>query len=75
MKILKSNTNEIYDTDQVGVIEFFEGKKENLTPLHHAHAKLDIEFLKDFFPEQHRIFDNFGQSYYYVLLEKPESVI
>jgi len=74
MKILKSNTNEIYDTDQLGVIESFEGKKDKLTLLHHAHAKLDIDFLKEFFPESHRIFENFGHSYYYVLLEKAENV-
>jgi hypothetical protein len=68
MRIVKSNAGieQIFDTDTLSVEVYVEGTRE-LKPLHHTHALSDYEFLKQFFPEEHRIFFDFGNSFFYVI--------
>ena len=40
-----------------------------MLPLHHVHAMTDYEFLRQYYPEDHQIFDDFGDSYYYVAVD------
>ena len=66
MKILKSNTNQIFDTENPSVIEFCKDKSVLKTnPLHHQNDLTDYEFLKKYFPLNHEIFSDFGSSYFY----------
>ena len=68
MKVLKRPSNVIYDTTNVDDRKFnpFKGFG-NPIPLHHTHEKTDYEFLSIYFPKDHPIFNDFTQSYYYVL--------
>lgn len=70
MKIVKSNAGikKICDTDTLSV-EYYNGNTINLKPLHHTAKLTDYEFLKQYFPEDHYIFIDFGNSYFYVLSE------
>lgn len=66
MKILKSNTKEVFCTQDPGFRERYTGPiPEVQDALHHQHRTTDFEFLRQFFPEEHRIFENFRQSYYF----------
>jgi hypothetical protein len=69
MKILKSNTKEVFDTDNVNLKEVYQGKRtDNLKPLHHSHELTDYEFLKQYFTLDHSIFIRFSDSYYYIIV-------
>lgn len=69
MKIVKSNAgiNQIFDTDNTMSVEYYKKSTVDLIPFHHTHELTDYEFLKQFFPEDHRIFYDFGNSFFYVL--------
>jgi hypothetical protein len=71
MKIIKSNygNKTIYDTSDILTRERFSGNFSELgklPPLHQTHNCSDYEFLKKFFPEEHSIFIDFSESYFYV---------
>lgn len=68
MKILKSNTKEVFDTENLNSIKRHQGKTpDNLVPLHHSHNSTDYEFLKSIFPLNHSIFEDFKEAFYYVI--------
>jgi hypothetical protein len=68
MKILKSNTNEVFDTGNINLIEVFKGKKPDVPQALHLNTdKTDYEFLKQFFPVEHSIFWDFSESFFYVI--------
>lgn len=68
MKILKNPNAIIYDTENIDSKELNPHKGYgNPIPLHHFHQKTDYEFLNEYFPNEHPIFINFSQSYYYYL--------
>lgn len=68
MKILKNPNAVIYDTTNIDSREFNSHKGSgNPIPLHHTHEKTDYEFLSEYFPKAHPIFDNFSECYYYRL--------
>lgn len=75
MKIVKSNSREIYDTDDGGV-KHVPGPVSlvGLVPLHHRHRESDFEFLSRFFPEGHPVFNDFSNSYYWVA-EQEEIIV
>ena len=58
MKILKSNTNEVFDTDDMKFRENFKGKQpiDISKSLHHNHEGTDFEFLNKYFPAEHSDF-------------------
>ena len=68
MKILKKPENIIYDTNIID--HTYRNPRENYgypIPLHHTHNMTDFEFLRQYFNENHKIFTNFSQSFYYKL--------
>ena len=68
MKILKSNTKEVFDTENLNSIKRFEDKSPGISQaLHQNHNMTDYEFLKQYFPLNHTIFEDFKESYYYVI--------
>lgn len=68
MRILKSNTKEVFDTSDINFKETFTGKTpENSMALHQNHDMTDLEFLQQFFPNEHSIFSGFSNSYFYIL--------
>lgn len=68
MKILKLNTKEVFDTENVNLIEIYQGKKPDISKaLHQNHELTDYEFLQQFFPLNHSIFTGFSSSFYYIL--------
>ena len=69
MKILKSNTKEVFDTDNIDFVGIYSGEKPDISKSLHLYDKelTDYDFLKLFFPEQHKIFKNFGGSFYYIV--------
>jgi hypothetical protein len=68
MKILKSNTKEVFDTENVNFKGVYDGMtSDNLRPMHHSHELTDYEFLKQYFPLDHSIFIDFSKSFYYIL--------
>ena len=69
MKILKSNTNQVFDTDDINHIENYKGKSPTdiSKSLHHNHELTDYEFLSKYFPTNHSIFDEFSKSFYFVI--------
>jgi len=68
MKILKSNTKEVFDTGNLDSIKKFNGEKPDLSKaLHQNHNTTDFEFLKQYFPLNHSIFEDFKESYYYII--------
>jgi len=66
MKIGKFPKGAIYDTDNPNYFEYVDTPNQYNVPLHHSHNKTDIEYLKQYFKEDHPIFNNFGESYFYV---------
>ena len=69
MKILKSNTQQIFDTDNIDFMEHYKGREPTdvSKALHHNHELTDYEFLSKFFPSKHRIFDDFSESFYWII--------
>jgi hypothetical protein len=69
MKIVKSigGFKQVFDTNNVSSIEEYTRGITELEPLHHTSDMTDYEFLKQFFPEDHSIFLEFGTSFFYVL--------
>jgi hypothetical protein len=68
MKILKSNTKEVFDTENINSIEIYKGNSSDKSkPLHHCHELTDYEFLQQYFPLNHSIFNEFPQSFYYII--------
>jgi|WetSurMetagenome_2_1015567.scaffolds.fasta_scaffold2117590_1 hypothetical protein len=68
MKILKSNTKEVFDTENPDLIEKFNGQKPGiLAALHQNHELTDYEFLQQYFPLNHSIFEGFSKSFYYII--------
>lgn len=69
MKIVKKCFEEarVFDTENLAFTEVYSGETRRLTPLHLTHDVIDYEFLTHFFPENHLILQNIGQSFYYVL--------
>lgn len=68
MKIIKSNhgLNLMFDSKDIGVSKPYLGKTSELQPLHLSHKVTDFEFLQQYFPKHHPIFDDFDNSYYYL---------
>ena len=68
MKILKSNTKEVFDTDNLNSIKRYEGNAPEISKaLHQNHNMTDYDFLKQYFPLNHAIFEDFKESYYYLI--------
>jgi hypothetical protein len=68
MKILKSNTKEVFDTENINLIEIYQYKKPDISKaLHQNHELTDYEFLQKFFPLNHSIFVDFSKSFYYII--------
>ena len=68
MKILKSNTNEVFDTNNKDLIVAYQGNKPDMSNvLHQNHELTDYEFLQQYFPLNHSIFTGFSQSFYYII--------
>ncbi len=67
MKILKRPENTVFDTAKIDNKETTSRSFTNLSPLHQTHTTTDREFLSQFFPDKHPIFDEFGKSYYYAI--------
>lgn len=68
MKILKRPDNIIYDTESTENFELYKGKTPELNQMVYQNTDLmELDFLKQYFDEAHQIFENFGQSYYYIL--------
>lgn len=75
MKILKSSPfgKFVFNTFEPGNKEAFPGKIRDLDfsdMLHQNHQETDFEFLSKYFPDEHEIFENFSESFFYVL-KKP----
>lgn len=71
MKIVKSNVgiDQIFDTNDISYVGYYKESTIDLRPFHHTHRHTDYEFLKQFFPENHSIFSDFGNSFFYLLQE------
>jgi len=69
MKIVKVHIGFklVYDTDDISTIKEYTENTRDLQPLHHTHNITDYKYLIQFFPENHSIFFDFGNSFYYVL--------
>lgn len=68
MLILKSNTNEVFDTSNLLSIKRYKGVKPDVSKaLHQNHNITDYDFLKQYFPLSHKIFEDFRESFYYVI--------
>jgi len=69
MKILKSNTNQVFDTENIDSIESYSGEKmiDISKSLHQNIETTVCQFLAGYFPVAHTIFDNFKNSYYWLL--------
>jgi transcriptional regulator with XRE-family HTH domain len=69
MKIVKSTKGfrQVFDTGNTSSIGEYAGSTTGLDPLHHTSYMTDYEYLKQFFPENHSIFLDFDDSFYYVL--------
>jgi hypothetical protein len=67
MKIVKSikGFKHVFDTNKVSSIEEYTESITGLEPLHHTSDMTDYEYLKQFFPEDHSIFLDFGDSFYW----------
>jgi hypothetical protein len=71
MKILKSNTKEVFDTDNISTIEIYKGQKpETSNALHQNHELTDYEFLQQYFPLNHPIFNKFSAYFYYIITKE-----
>ena len=72
MKIYKNPEKLVFDTESPENIEYQDFRLTGLIPLHQFRnpTMYDLDFLEQYFPENHRIFRDFGSSYYYV---KPRS--
>jgi len=68
MKILKSNTKEVFDTDNINLKEIYSAMRPDISnALHHNHELTDYDFLQQYFPENHPIFNEFSSSFYYII--------
>jgi hypothetical protein len=68
MKILKSNTLQIFDTENVDRIEIHKGPVPDCINSLFYHLEVsEYEFLIKKFGKEHRIMDNFSHSYYYIV--------
>lgn len=68
-EILKCNKGcvQVFRIDHLEFSVNFNGDSKRMLPLHHVHAMKDYEFLRQYFPEDHQIFDDFEDSCYYCL--------
>lgn len=57
----------VFDTENPAFQAGFSGETRTLKPLTYSHELLDYDFLKQFFPLDHSIFEDFGHSFFYVL--------
>lgn len=69
MRIIKSikGFKQLFDTGDTSSIKEYAGSTTGLESLHHTSDITDYEYLNQFFPEDHSIFLDFGDSFYYVL--------
>lgn len=69
MKILKrtEGIGVVFDTSLIESQTKSDLKPSTKTALHMNHNTTDKEFLRQFFPEGHPIFQNFDGSFYYVV--------
>jgi hypothetical protein len=69
MKILKSNTLQVFDTDDINFIQSYKGNEPSdiSKSLHHNHELTDHDFLSEYFPANHQIFNDFSKSFYWVV--------
>jgi hypothetical protein len=68
MKVLKSNTKEVFDTDNLNAIEIYKViKPETSNGFHQNHELTDYDFLLQHFPLNHPIFNEFSASFYYII--------
>ena len=75
MKIIKyqGKFGQIFDTDNIETIVILKSEVEDIMPLHHMNKPTtDYDYLKQYFPPNHNVFDDFGNSYYYVQRFCPE---
>ena len=68
MKIIKSNTKQIFDTQDIDDVIPFKNQYQGLIPLHQFRTDPgnDYDFLLKYFPKEHHIFSDFQQSYYWI---------
>lgn len=70
MKILKQPHCQVFDTENPEKVDKnFSVKSNLLIPLHHSIVQMDWDFLKEKFGEKHIILEDFGNAYYYEILE------
>jgi len=69
MKILKriNGFGEVFDTENMQESTMSSEKPDLDKLLHRNHHTTDLAFLRQFFPEDHRIFIRFGESFYYLV--------
>lgn len=67
MRIYKHYTRGIYEVYEDGIYKGMESvKADDLKPLHHANLGGTIhQYLSKHYDSGHRIFSNFGQSYFF----------
>ena len=68
MKILKNPAGIIYDTKNLE--HTYRNPRKNYgypLPLENMHENTPYTFLRQYFPADHEIFENFSNSYYYKL--------
>jgi hypothetical protein len=67
MKILcrVNGSGFLYDTENPDYCEKSDIKPDTKRSLHLSHRMTDYTFLRQFFPEKHRIFLQFSSSYFY----------
>lgn len=68
MKIIKSNTKQIFDTEDINNVNPFKNQYDGLIPLHQFRPDPgnDYDFLLKYFPKEHGIFSGFQESYFWV---------
>lgn len=70
MKILKQPQCQVFDTENPEKVGYdFSVKSNLLIPLHHLIVQTDWDFLKEKFGEKHIILEDFGNAYYYEILQ------
>lgn len=74
MKIYKSNTRETFDTDDISAIRWGWLNSVSFLFLSDEQGGSHLEILSKYFPQDHPIFHDFGNSGYWIIPEK-QSVV
>ena len=69
MKILKSNTKQIFDTDNINFMENYDlNNPINISnSLLQTHELTDYEFLRRYIPVNHHIFNDHSKSFFWII--------